>query len=152
MSNKSSSRFASLFSRVFQFRYWLDVERVKGFTQYILGALKKLFVPQPQKASESFEAAQARLSLTDEQLATRQQSLFRVSLLMLVLAGLLFCYAVYQFLFGSMLGVLLTGVVILIALTLAFRYHFWFFQMKEKKLGCSWKIWLYEGLLGGKKS
>ncbi|MDF1646595.1 MAG: type IVB secretion system protein IcmV [Legionellaceae bacterium] len=152
MSEKPGSRLALLFARVFHFRLWLDVDRLKGFTQYLTGLLKKVFIPQPQKAEESFNDAKARLQLTDEQLLKRQQALLRTSILMLVLAGLLFFYGFYQLLYGGTLGVLLTLVVILIALTMAFRYHFWHFQIKEKKLGCSWKIWLNEGLLGGKKS
>lgn len=152
MSNKPGSRFGSLFSRIFQFQFWLDVDRIKAFTYYLLGLFKRFFIPQPQKATESFEAAKKRLKLTNAQLADRQKALWRITVLMLVIAGLLFGYGVYQVLFGSIRGIILTGVVILISLTLAFRYHFWFFQIKEKKLGCSWKVWLYEGLLGGKKS
>ena len=152
MAKKSESRLASLFSRVFRFRYWLDVSRIKGFTQYVIDLGKKLFLPQPQKAEETFTEAKTRLKLSDEQLQKREQALFRVSALMVFFAVLLFFYAIYQMVYGSILGVILSVVVTLIALTLAFRYHFWYFQIKEKKLGCSWRIWLNEGLLGGKKS
>jgi intracellular multiplication protein IcmV len=151
MEKKSGSRLAARFFNVFRFDLWLDVSRLKEFMQYILGLFKKIFVPQPQKAEESFDAAKKRLNLTDEQLLKQEHALFRVSLLMAVLAGLLFCYGIYQMFYGSILGVVLSLVVTLIALTFAFRYHFWFFQIKEKKLGCSWKVWLNEGLLGGKK-
>ncbi len=152
MAKESNSRIASLLSRVFRFQDWLDVSRIKKFTQYIIDLAKRLFVPRPQEPDETFKEASSRLKLTDEALLKRKQSLFRMSMLMVLFAGLLLFYGIYQMLYGSILGVLLTLVVISIALALAFRYHFWYFQVKEKRLGCSWKTWLNEGLLGGKKS
>ena len=151
MGKKSSSRLATRFFNVFRFYLWLDVSRLKGFFEYIKTLFKKIFVPQPKKAEESFDDAKKRLNLTDEQLLKQARALFRVSLLMLGLGGLLLCYGVYQIFYGSLLAFLLSLVVTLIALALAFRYHFWFFQIKTKQLGCSWKAWLNEGLLGGKK-
>ncbi len=151
MPKRPGSRLAALFSRVFHFRFWLDVDRVKKFTQYIIDLFQRLFVPSPKAPEESFDDALKRLNITPEQLFKRQRMLFRMSILMLVCAVLLFFYGLYEWFYGGILGVLLTVVVIFIALTLAFRYHFWYFQMKERKLGCSWKTWLNEGLLGGKK-
>jgi intracellular multiplication protein IcmV len=152
MQKKPGSRFAALFSNIFRIHEWLDVRRLQEFMRYILDLFKKLFIPQPQKPAESFESAKKRLKLTDEQLLIRQKALFRVSMLMIFLAGLLFFYGVYQILYGGILGVFLSLIVVLIALTLAFRYHFWYFQMKTKKLGCSWRTWFKEGLLGGEES
>jgi intracellular multiplication protein IcmV len=151
MSKKTDSGLAARFFRIFPFRFWSDADRLQGFSAYIINLFKKMFVPQPKKASESFKAAQVRLNITDGQLLEQQRALFRMSILMLLIAAGLFWYGVYQVFYGSILGVLLTWSVIAITLTLAARYHFWYFQIKSKKLGCSWKTWLYEGLLGGKK-
>ena len=152
MAKKSGSRLAALISRNFPISSWLDVNRLKGFMRYIVGLFNRLFILKPQAAEESFDEAKKRLKMTDKALLARQTALFRVSLLMLFFAGLLFCYMVYQMLYGSVLGVGLSLIVMTIALSLFFRYHFWYFQLKTKQLGCSWKIWLSEGLLGGKKS
>ncbi|MCH9756184.1 MAG: type IVB secretion system protein IcmV [Gammaproteobacteria bacterium] len=152
MSVKPGARIGARLSRVFRFKLWLDVDRIKGFTLYITGMFKKFFVPQPQKPKESFDLAKERLDLDDELLLKRQRALLRVSILMLFFAVLLVGYGIYQVFYGAVLGVLLSVVVTFIALTLAFRYHFWYFQIREKKLGCSFKQWLHEGLLGGKKS
>ena len=46
---------------------------------------------------------------------------------------------------------LLQAIDTLIALVLAFRYHFWYFQMKQHKLGCTFNEWYRQGLLGEKK-
>ncbi len=151
MGKKYSSRLVTRFFNVFRFHLWLDVSRLKEFMEYITTLCKKLFVPQAQEAKESFDEAKARLKVTDEQLSKQTQALFWLSLLMLMLASLIFFYGIYNVFYGGILGALISFVVTLVALALAFRYHFWFFQIKEKKLGCSWKTWLNEGLLGGKK-
>lgn len=152
MGIKTGSRLKKLLSRVFHIRFWMDIERIKSFAQFVKNLFKKLFVLQPQAPTQSFEEAQVRLQLTDEQLLKRQQALFRICLLMIFLALVLCCYGVYQLFYGTVVAALLTLVVILIALSLAFRYHFWYFQIKQRKLGCSWRDWLSEGLLGGKKT
>ncbi len=151
MAEQEKRRSTRLFSRIFRIQEWLDVTRLQGFMAYIVALFKRLFVPQPKAATESFAAAKKRLNLTDAMLLSRQKALFRMSLLMLVIAGLLFAYSIYQIMHGGILGVLLSLIVTLIALALAFRYHFWYFQIKSKQLGCSWQTWFKQGLLGGSK-
>jgi intracellular multiplication protein IcmV len=60
---------------------------------------------------------------------------------MIVAALLLFAYMTYEIYFGYFLGALLSLVVAFLALALAFRYHFWFFQIKQRRLGCSVSEW-----------
>lgn len=149
---KPGSKIAAGLANIFRLRFWLDVERITGFTQYVKQLAQKLFVLQESKVGESFDEATARFKLTDEVLAKREQALLRVSFLMLMFTICLVGYSVYQMIYGSILGVILSLVVACIALALAFRYHFWHFQIKAKKLGCSWQVWLSEGFRGGKKS
>ena len=60
---------------------------------------------------------------------------------MLLSACLIFVYAGYQFFYGSIKAFIVSLVVMLIALVLAFRYHFWYFQIKQRKLGCTFNEW-----------
>jgi len=150
MNSTPKSRVTSLFNRIFKIQYWSDSERVKGFFQYILELFQHLFVIQPKPAKESFEAVQERLKLTDEALLIKQQSLFRLSILMCVFACSMFWYAIYQYFYGSFFAIVLSCVVSWLALAFAFRYHFWYFQIRQKKLGCSLRVWFREGLLGRK--
>jgi intracellular multiplication protein IcmV len=52
---------------------------------------------------------------------------------------------------GSIKAFIVSLVVTLIALILAYRYHFWYFQMKQRKLGCTFSEWYKQGLFGEKK-
>lgn len=147
MTSTPKSRLISLFNRIFKIKYWSDAERIQGFFQYIQELFQRLFVLQPKPAKESFEAVQERLQLTDEALLIKQRSLFRLSILMCVFALAMLVYTAYQCFYGYFFAIILSGIVSLLALTFAFRYHFWYFQIRQKKLGCSLRVWFREGLL-----
>lgn len=147
MKSTPESRIASLLKRIFKIGYWSDAERVKSFFQYIQALFQRLFVIESTATQESFEAVQAHLKLTDEALFIKQQALFRLSLLMFVFALFMFGYTVYQCFHGYFFAIVLSFIVSLLALAFAFRYHFWYFQIKQKKLGCSLHVWFTDGLL-----
>jgi intracellular multiplication protein IcmV len=150
MKNKSGSRVFRVLSRIFKLRAWSDWDRMKSFTRYLVDGIIKFFVPQKNKVVESFEAAKKRLDLSDKVLLERQKGLLRLSIFMVVIALLLFVYSVYLFVTGGYRGGIVGIVVMLIALTLAFRYHFWYFQIRERKLGCTIQEWFKQGLMGEK--
>lgn len=152
MAKKRFRRSRKWIKNTFQIRFWLDESRIKAFFLYILDVLKRLLIPQKQVPEESFAQAKKRLKLTDELLEKRKRSLFILSVFMIFLAILIISYAIYQMTQGGYLGAIVGFSVSVIAFALAFRYHFWYFQFDQEKLGCSFKVWLQEGLLGGKKS
>ena len=151
MKKTSESRTKRVFNRIFNVRTWADWDRMKSFTLYLTRGIKNLFVPQEKELEESFAAAQARLNLSDADMQVRQKSLYRLSLLMVVMAFLLFGYAIYHLVLANFLACILSLVVMTIALVLAFRYHFWYFQIKQRKLGCSLHEWFRQGLMGDKR-
>ena len=148
--SKSESRIGGVLSRIINIRSWSDWDRMKSFTLYLFNGIKKFMVPQKNVESESFEAAKKRLNLTDTDILRRQAGLLRVCWLMLLFAFGLLCYSMYHFFYLNLLGGFLSLIVMCIALILAFRYHFWYFQMKERKLGCSFREWYQQGLRGNK--
>ncbi|WP_133136588.1 type IVB secretion system protein IcmV [Legionella rowbothamii] len=151
MKKQSESRIVKLISSILNVRAWFDWERVRSFTLYLSNGFKRLFVPQQNKEVESFEEAATKLNLNDTTLMTKQKALFRLSIVMLIAAGLILGYAGYQLFYGSFMAVLVSLIVTLIALALAFRYHFWYYQIKSRKLGCTFDEWFRQGLLGEKK-
>lgn len=152
MKNKSGSRVGRLFKNVFRVRSWVDLDRIRQGTRYIVGVCSTYFVPQSKTASESFTDAMVRLKLTDQDLLIRQKGLLRLVISMLSAAMLLFIYFLYNLYYARFAAVLMSCVVMLLALVLAFRYHFWYFQIKEQKLGCTLKEWFWQGLMGAPKN
>lgn len=148
---KSRSKTARFISGVLNVRAWFDWDRLRSCTLYLVNGVKKLFVPQEITQTESFKEATAKLDITDENLLIKQKALFRLSMIMTGAACLILGYAGYQLVYGSLKAFLVSLVVTLIALTLAFRYHFWYYQIKHRKLGCTFNEWFRQGLLGEKK-
>jgi intracellular multiplication protein IcmV len=149
MKKKPGSRTANVFGRIFNVRAWIDFDRMKSFTTYLANGFRKMFVPQEQEAGETFEEAMSRLNLSEKDLQSRQSALYRLSLFMCVAAFFIFVYAIYHLFTGGYKATIISIAVMLIALALAFRYHFWYFQIKERKLGCTLKEWYRKGLMGG---
>ena len=150
MKKQQGSRIVNVFTRIFNVRSWVDFDRTKSFTLYLVNGFKKMFVPQKNDSGETFEEAVSRLNISEKELQDRKSALYRLSLLMSAAAILIFGYAIYHVFYGSYRAVIISLVVMLIALALAFRYHFWYFQIKERKLGCTMQEWYRKGLLGDK--
>lgn len=150
MKKKFGSRTVTVLKRVLNVKSWLDWERIKGFTNYLYLGAKRFFIPKSAQAGEDFEGVKAKLNLTDRQLKNRQSALLRLSLLMLVIAFILFGYALYQFYHANIVTGFLSVIVMGIALVLAFRYHYWCYLIKERKLVCTLREWFSKGLMGNK--
>jgi intracellular multiplication protein IcmV len=150
MKKKSGSRIGRVFTRFVNIRKWFDWERTKSFTIALKNAIKSVIVPKKNIKPVSFDAAVTKMHLSDAELLVKQNALLRLSIIMLACAFLIFSYSGYQFIYGSLKGFFVSLVVTMIAVVLAFRYHFWYFQIKHRKLGCTLSEWYRQGLLGEK--
>ena len=148
MKNKSGSRTKRLFNRLFNVRSWIDYDRTRSGLRYLVSVGSTYLVPGKSTKTESFDAAVARLKLSEDVLREREKGLLRLSLIMVGMAFLIFCYTMYQLFYAHYLAVLVSTVVMCLALVLAFRYHFWYFQIKQHKLGCSISEWFSQGIMG----
>lgn len=134
-------------SYVFNFKVtkWLGVDQIKDSTRNIADAGKTIFIPQQANFPETFEEALVRLNITEEQLQQRKKEFTKLMIVYLILALLIFCYGVYIVVsYRNFMGFVMCIAVTLYALTLAFRYHFWIYQIKNKKLGCTIKEWFLD--------
>ncbi|HAT7073822.1 TPA: type IV secretion protein IcmV [Legionella pneumophila] len=151
MKKKSGSRIVRVITRIINVRKWVDWDRMKSFTLYLVNGVKRLFVPQEPTHVESFDEAVKKLKLNEADLIIKQKALFRLSVIMVIAAFMLLIYTGYQLFYGSWKATIISLVVVMIALVLAFRYHFWYYQIKQRKLGCTVKEWYRQGLLGEKE-
>lgn len=129
-------------------RRWSDYDRLKRYTEFFPRAIKRLFVPQKATYIESFENAAARFHLDDAHIWQQQRTFFALAVLMVLVAIGVIGFSVTLFLWGSYHASAAAIGVTCIALGMAFRYHFWYYQLKSRKLGCSIKEWFQNGLLG----
>ncbi len=151
MKKPSDSKIVKLIASILNVRVWFDWERVKSYTLYLSNGFQQLFISKITVDAESFREAATKLKLDDASLLIKQKALYRLSMIMLIFACFVLVYSGYQLFYGSLKATIVSIVVTLIALVLAFRYHFWYFQIKHQKLGCTFDEWFRQGFLGEKK-
>ena len=90
---------------------------------------------------ESFAQAVRRLHLTEKDLANRRSRFFSQFLVFLATSFAALGYAIYLFMDGAwgsgIVAILMTALLMVYAL----RAHFWMFQIKNHKLGCTLSEW-----------
>ncbi len=135
---------------------FVDVPTWTGYKQFvemskgIFGPMKDMFVPQQATIDETYEQALKRLGLTDTDIAQRHKEFTRLMVIYIGIAVLLFAYTFYLIWMRSIHGAIAGFAISLVAVVQAFRYNFWLFQLRERKLGCTFKEWLNSGFLGKK--
>lgn len=126
----------------FRVDQWLDYPNIKKRFSYLINQTKNLFtVVQPQK-QETFKQAMLRFELSDGELATQANNYRNLSILFLSSATLMLFYLLFLvFIKQNYMGACITFSLTIYSLTRAYYYHFWYFQIKKEKLGCSPKEW-----------
>lgn len=120
---------------------WLGVDYLKETTGHYKALLMDLIVPQKARYSETFDEAVQRLELSDEALHARAHEFTKLFYFFIVLSMLVISYGLYLAYRGSFASALIAFCLSLYSLTQAFRFHFWLFQLKNRKLGCTLKEW-----------
>ncbi|HVT61954.1 MAG TPA: type IVB secretion system protein IcmV [Legionellaceae bacterium] len=143
-NSEKPSRTKRLLKWFFNPRAWSDWDRSKGIARFFLNMIERFFVIRKKTETnpETFENAMARFNLDEKALQAKALGLKRLSYSLLIVSLCLLLYVFYQLFYGSLRGVLISVVEVGIALVLAFRYHFWYFQIKQRKLGCTIQEWL----------
>jgi len=120
---------------------WLGYQDLKNQANNTKRSFHRLITMPKASYNETFEEALARLDLSAEDVATRQQEFGRLAVFFLLLSLVLFSYGLFIAAKGDVLGFLMVVALTLYVLTQAFRYHFWLFQLRNRKLGCTLSEW-----------
>ncbi len=132
-------------------RAWLGYDSLKNHTQTIKTLVKDAATVRKPEVTETFDEAIERLGLKKEDLNSTEKTYFIYALLFFVLAVADFIYGVYLLFFHvAFLGFILALAVCVLLLSQAFRYHFWVYQIQQRKLGCTFEEWR-DNLLGKSK-
>ncbi|MBS0289073.1 MAG: type IVB secretion system protein IcmV [Proteobacteria bacterium] len=101
-----------------------------------------IVIPKKANTAETFEEAMHRLDLTEEDIQQRKIEFTRLCYFFIVLSILIVLYALYMAYERNMATSLIAFCLSLYSLTQAFRFHFWLFQLRNRKLGCTIKEWM----------
>ncbi len=145
MAKKKYKRTKGVIARSFNFRKWGNYDEWLEIAQELLETVKNLFVPQVPKKKEHLKSAMKRLKLSEQEVLKKQRNLGLLALLSLTLGFLALAYLAWVIQQGHWAATPLSIATAVIAFALFFRYHFWYFQLRKGKLGCTVSEWLKEG-------
>lgn len=123
-------------------RAWADYDSFKDSNRTILDILKSLFItPAPQR-EETFEQSMQRLGLSESDVLQAQRNYYIYAIIFAVIGAVVILFGFYLLFFHrTFQGWLLAMAASALFLAQAFRYHFWYFQIKHRKLGCTFEEW-----------
>lgn len=122
-------------------RAWLGYDDVKQQTGLAWNIVKQAFVTPEPGTPETFEEAKDRLSLNEDDIKTASDNYFLFALIFLAAGAVVFCFSLYLLFTGSFSGFLLAFALSVFLFGQTFRNHFLYFQIKHRKLGCTYEEW-----------
>jgi len=129
---------------VFNFRVkeWFGTDTIVSNFKNIRDNFKNNFTQQQAELSETFEEAMVRLNLTEQDVSDRKKEFRRLFIIFSIISVAIFIYSVIIAVHKHNIGGFFMGFAItLYALSHAFKYHFWLYQINKRKLGCTVREW-----------
>lgn len=121
---------------------WLGYGLIKNQSRYLFDTLKQVATPPKPTRSETFEEALTRLKIKAVDVASIEKTYTLYSYAFFGLAIFAVLSSIYLlFAYGTLAGFILGIGVTALFLTQSFRYNFWAFQIKHRKLGCTFEEW-----------
>ena len=122
---------------------WLGLDYIKYSLGQTKTLVKNLFTVKKAESYETFEQAMKHFNITEEDLKQKEKELTNLFVIYLLTAFIILLYTVYSFYSGFLISGIMSLCITLYPLSMAFRFHFWLFQIRHRKLGCTLKEWWY---------
>ncbi len=124
-------------------KQWVSWDFFKKSTGQTISILKDMYKIPQKGRPETFYQALARHNLSIEDLDKLKRKFYYFSMFFFTLAIGMVIYAADGLYQGQILRSIGSFSLVAFLLAQAFRYHFWYFQIVQKKLGCSFSEWIY---------
>lgn len=124
-------------------RGWIDFDSLRETTLTIYNSLIALFTPDKPVRKESFDQAVDRLNLTEADIRSGAAN-YRFFAIFFLICGLLtLIYSGYLLFsrFHSVTGWMIGMATSALLFSQAFKFEFWSYQMRNHKLGVTYKEW-----------
>lgn len=137
------------FGSHFQFSRWIGLKNIKHNAASIRGLFNDLTKVEQPEVTETFEQAVTRLQLSSEDITNKTMFFLKLALLYLFFAVCIFIYGILLYNTGDLIGAIMCLPIFAVLCSFCFREHFWYTQMKQKRLGITAREWLDHLLKGG---
>lgn len=124
-------------------RAWLNYDEVKAETKTFWTIVKTVFAFTTPSAGreESFAQAVQRLKLSDTDIQRIDRVYLILTSFFLIVGIGLIALSLFLLLKFYFLDFILALAIAGLPFSQAFRFHFWHFQIKHRKLGCTFDEW-----------
>ena len=131
-------------------RKWAGTRVSEKFGSSLRDILRGLLTVKKSNKQETFEHAVDQQQLKETDLQVRMLGYYWLSVLCFSSMCGMLSYGIYLFHNGHFPGGLVAIGMSAAIFAIGFRYHFWYFQIKQRRLGCTFKEWFNQGILGRK--
>jgi len=133
-----------LYRNFFYVTGWLSFGFLKGNTVSLWRGIKQvLSFREKAERAETFEQAMYRLGLTEKDIAERYKNTRTQLFVYLSLSIAIFIYAIYISVVASLVTSVICFIIGSACLVKAISQHFWMYQIRQRRLGCSIKEYFY---------
>lgn len=120
---------------------WVDARGIAYQHNAIMDIIKSMFRRNLPERSETFEQAMKRQNLTDKDIQNGIATYRALAFVFLLFGVALIAYTIFLLVHSTPLGGLLAFAASALFFAQAFRFDFWAFQMRERKLGLRFADW-----------
>jgi intracellular multiplication protein IcmV len=138
---KATRRIGRVLKPLVNVKLWMGLSQLIVNAKAILRNFNGMKVRRPAVRKETFEEAVARLSFSEDDIKNRMRSCLTLAIIYYFASLLFLVYTIYMIVhlqLGMVLGLLITTLMAVFA----YREHFWYFQLKTRRLGNSFRNWL----------
>ncbi len=122
------------FKSLVDVRKWIAWDDMKTGGKSVVGMAKDLFARPESAGPETFTEATERLQLTDKDLIQRMRTYLHLTIIYLLMAAALSAYMIYAIVTSHWLTTFMCLILAALLTAYAFRSHFWYTQIKQKKI------------------
>lgn len=130
------------FRRHFNVTEWMGLNDVFSRMQTLPNMFSGLTTVKKSLHKETFEEAVSRLNLTKADIEQKQKSFLNAAIIFFVCGLLSVTYASTFLMTKKWQGCILATMVAMIFFAHAFQTHFWYTQMRKRRLGLTVREWL----------
>ncbi len=118
---------------------WLAFDQLKRNTAFVKDSVQFAFNQDTRVKKETFEEAMKRFHMTEEDLVIRIKNGRRTTVFCLLLGILILAYCFYLFSTGQLLAAFSCFMLSCVMFTYALRESFNVYQIRQRRLGCSFR-------------
>ena len=136
-----SSSIKLLYKGFFDFKRWMNWDKLKQDSKSLYIMSKSVLNVDEDGVNETFDEAIERFKLTEAHIKQAQKHYYNYTVMYVVTALLCVLYTFFLFFDNHFMAGIIAFLLAIFVFVKALQTHFLYFQIKNRKLGCSVKEW-----------